>query len=223
MVGKGRLDDTATTSVGAILDKNGRYTTFSAPGYASTIPRAVGSSGLVSGYAAGDAPIEPTGFLYDPKRDELNLFTVPGALQIIPQGINGRGQLVGSVFLPNDVAYPGSPASQFGFLRDADGSMTLFQVNGLPTRARGITDAGLISGFVTSMPGEVLGFTVQRPASGGYQDLTVSADRLFSAPGAAQTFPQAIDNSGRIVGQFLDDTGGSYGFVALPESKSTKK
>jgi hypothetical protein len=73
------------------------------------------------------------------------------------------------------------------------------------------------------MPGEVLGFTVQRPASGGYQDLSVPADRLFAVPDAVQTFPQAIDNTGRIVGQFFDDNGGSYGFVALPESKSKKK
>lgn len=219
----GVLDDTPTTLIGGILDKKGQFTTFSVPGYASTVPRAIGSSGLVTGYAVADTGTDWTGFVYDPKRDEPSLFTVPGALQIIPQGINGRGQIVGSVLLPNDVAYPGSPASQYGFLRDADGSMTLFQVNGLPTRARGITDAGLVAGFVTSMPGRVLGFAVQPPAAGGYQDLSVPADRLFSAPGAVQTFPQAIDNTGRLVGQFFDDNGGSYGFVALPESKSPKK
>ena len=219
----GVLNDTPTTSIGAILDKKGRYTTFSVPGYASTIPRAVGRSGLVTGYAVDETGTDWTGFLYDPKRAELNLFTVPGALLIIPQGINGRGQLVGSVFLPDDVAYPGSPASHYGFLRDADGSITLFQVNGLPTRPRGITDAGLITGFVNPVPGEALGYTVQRPASGGYRDLSVPSDRLFSAPDAVQTAPQAIDNTGRIVGQFVDDTGGTYGFVALPESKAKKK
>lgn len=219
----GPLNDTPTTDIGAILDKKGHYTTFSVPGYASTVPRAVGSSGLVTGYAVDETGTDWTGFVYDPKREELSLFSVPGALQIIPQGINGRGQLVGGVFLPDDVAYPGSPASHYGFLRDADGSITLFRVNGLPTRARGITDAGHITGFVNPMPGETVGFTVQRPASGGYQDLSVPADRLFAVPGAAQTFPQAIDNTGRIVGQYFDDNGGSYGFVALPESKPKKK
>jgi hypothetical protein len=97
----GPLNDTPTTDIGAILDKQGRFTTFSVPGYATTVPRAVGSSGLVTGYAVDDTGTDWTGFVYDPKREELSLFTVPGALQIIPQGINGRGQLVGSVFLPN--------------------------------------------------------------------------------------------------------------------------
>jgi uncharacterized membrane protein len=204
-------------SQGAILDKKGRYTTFTIPGYASTTPHAIGPSGLVSGYAVA-GPNNWSGFLHDPAKGSTELF-LTGSLQVIPQGINARGQLVGSVALLADGAYPGSPQGQYGFVRERDGSITLFRVNGLPTRARGISDAGMVAGFVGAPS---VGFTVSAPTGGGYRDLTVPADRLFAVPGAVATFPQAIDNRGRIVGSWFGADDVQRGFVATPSSKGQK-
>lgn len=213
----GALGD-ADVSQGAILDKRGSYTTFTIPGFASTTPRAIGPTGLVSGHAI-TGPGDWSGFLYDPRTGDTVIFFA-GSLQVIPQGINARGQLVGSVVLAADGAYPGSPPGQYGFVREPDGSITLFRVNGQATRARGISDAGTITGFVGA-PGPV-GYTVATPTGGGYRDLTVPSDKLFAVPGAVQTFPQAIDNQGRIVGSWIGGDGVQRGFVATPTSKGKK-
>lgn len=209
----GALGD-ADSSQGAILDKKGRFTTFTIPGFASTTPRAVGPSGLISGYAIA-GPDDWTGFLYDPRTGSTELF-LEGSIQVIPQGINARGRLVGSVALLAGGAYPGSPQGLYGFVRDPDGTITLFRVNGLSTRARGISDAGTVTGFVGAPP---VGFTVSAPTGGGYRDLTVPAGRLFAVPGAVATFPQAIDNRGRIVGSWFGADDVQRGFVATPSGK----
>ena len=204
-------------SLGAILDKKGQYTTFAIPGFAATVARAVGPAGLVSGYAIA-GPDDWSGFLYDPGTGSTDLF-LTGSQQVIPQGINARGQLVGSVALPVDGAYPGAPAGQYGFVRERDGTLTLFRVNGLATRARGISDTGLVTGFMGSPS---VGYTAWAPTGGGYRDLTVPADTLLAVPGAVATFPQAIDNRGRIVGSWFGADNLQRGFVATPSSKSGK-
>lgn len=215
------LDDTPTSQLGAILGRNGSYTTFAVSGYAYTQPRGVGASGLVTGFASNEDGSH-TGFLYDPLRGESTLFDVAGSRQIIPQGINGRGQVVGSVNLPAGAAYAGSPAGQYGFVRQPSGAMTLFRVNGSPTRARGISDAGLVVGFTSTDDGNFQGFTVPAPGGSGFQALTVPASGLVVVPGAVSTFPQGIDNAGRIVGGMIDADGNQHGFVALPPSKAAK-
>ena len=213
----GPLGDIAANQ-GAILDKKGRYTTFTIPGFPATTPRAIGPTGLVSGYVIA-GPGDWSGFLYDPATGDAEFF-LTGSPQVIPQGINARGQLVGSVGLVADGAYPGSPPGQYGFVREPGGSITLFRVNGQPTRARGISDAGMVTGFVGA-PSPV-GFIVPAPKGGGYLDLAVPPNTLFVVPGAVQTLPQAIDNRGRIVGSWIGEDGVQRGFVATPSRKGKK-
>lgn len=200
-------------SQAAILRKNGRYTTFAIPGFASIVPRGVGRSGLVSGYAIV-GPDDWSGFLHDPNTGRTELF-LTGSQQVIPQGIDVGGRLVGSVALPADGAYPGSPAGQYGFVREPDTTITLFRVNGLATRARGISDTGIVTGFAGSPS---VGYTVVAPTGGGYRDLTVPEESLFAVPGTVATFPLGIDKRGRIVGSWFGADNIQRGFVATPAS-----
>jgi hypothetical protein len=122
---------------------------------------------------------------------------------------------VGSVALPADGAYPGSPAGQYGFVREPDTTITLFRVNGLATRARGISDTGIVTGFAGSPS---VGYTVVAPTGGGYRDLTVPEESLFAVPGTVATFPLGIDKRGRIVGSWFGADNIQRGFVATPAS-----
>jgi hypothetical protein len=188
----GSLTDAAGTfESGLILDKKGRFTTFSHPAPLTNAEgRAVGTSGLVTGFAYNADFSETTGFIFDPQRNTYTDFL--DSPLTIAQGINSSGQVVGSVV---------SSGSTYGFLRDRGGAITLFQVNGAKTRARGINDSGQITGLVNG-PGGVDGFVG-----------TLSGFELLDVPGALNTSPEAIDSLGDVVGQWDDGTT-VHGFIA---------
>jgi hypothetical protein len=215
----GPLAITDEVSEGATRDKQAGYATFSIAGYATTVARAIGPSGLVSGYAIDDSGAW-TGFLHDSKSGADTLF-LSGSPQVIPQGTNGRGLLVGSVALPADGAFPGSPAGQYGFVREPDDTITLFRVNGLPTRARGLNDSGTMVGFLGNTA-TAIGFVLPAPRGGGYRDLTAGPEAQLMVPDAAGTVPQSINNAGVVVGQWFDTLFNGIGFVATPTKPKGK-
>jgi uncharacterized membrane protein len=198
--------DTGVTS-GFIFDK-GASTLFAHPGSSMTVARAISNTGLVTGYADG-ADGSVFGFLHDPATGKFVDF-MPSAFTIA-QGINGRGEIVGSATLAANVAYPGSPGGAYGFLRARNGQVTLFRVNGLPTRARGISDKGTITGFAGAS-----GFVATLPARGGFQALTIPDGDLLVVPAAVAVNPQGIDNSGNVVGIYTDENSVVHGFLAEP-------
>jgi hypothetical protein len=197
---------------GVILE-NGKYSSFAHPGSYQTFPRAIGNTGLITGYASLNDG-SSVGFIYDPKLGTFTDIMIPyGYIEaIIPQGINDLGRVVGSVYLI-DGPDPCQPNGQYGFVRETDGTVTLFRVNGVYTRARGITNAGLITGYLTEF-GEK-GFAVTLPALGGFQALTIPEIELLSVPftGATDTLAEGIDNTGHIVGTWLQP-GAEHGFIA---------
>jgi hypothetical protein len=194
----GSVSDAAFTYThGVILDKNGSATTFIHPApYTNAQARAIGPSGLVTGSASDDPFTTSIGFIYDPKRNTYIDFVPTTVGFTIAQGINGRGDVVGSTSSPDDV---------ISFLRDSGGAITFFKVNGAPTRARGLSDSGQIVGFINGDAG-LEGFV--GTLSGGFA--------LVNVPGATDTFAQGIANSGTIVGQYYDADGNGHGFVATP-------
>jgi hypothetical protein len=205
-------------AVGVILD-HGKYTTFSYPGSKLTYPRAIGNTGLVTGYASFDDQ-GVLGFIYDSKRGSFIDIVVPSmsVAAIIPQGINGRGDVVGSVYLV-DPCRPEDQWGQYGFVRAADGTVTLFRINGAWTRARGITDAGLITGYLTEFGVGENGFAFMLPAlGGGFQALTIPETELLSVPfpGATDTLAEGIGNTGHIVGNWLLQHDAGHAFIATP-------
>lgn len=219
-------DEVTFSESGFILDKKGKFTVFSYPGLDNTESRAIDNAGRVSGYAFQNDFSDFTGFIYDPERDNFIDIRIPNSVFVVAQGINNRGDVVGSVNLVADGACTGCPASQYGFLRSSSGTITLFQVNGVGnrTRARGITDSGRITGDfrdpsdLAHGPG-AQGFVTNLVADGGFHLLHITAADLVNFPGAAETTPEGIDNSGRIVGIVTDADGTFRGFVATPTNE----
>ena len=137
----------------AIRDKKGNITTFVPPSWtvgSFCQARGVNSKGKVSGFLRDEPFDNWLGFIYDPKKDTYEEF-LPSS-QTFAVGINAQGQNVGSVTLDADEAYPGTSAGSYGYLRQKDGSVKYFAISesqGVPgwTRARGISENGLISGW----------------------------------------------------------------------------
>lgn len=211
-------DGTVTTDVGFLLYQ-GAFTFFAHPGALQTQGRAIGNSGLVTGFSNNSAG-NYIPFLYDPTHNSFVDITFPGLLPFpafsTAQGINGKGEVVGNFNLDPNSVYAGSPRGSYGFLRDSSEKITLFRVNGYRTRARGITESGRIAGFVTDDTEKNRGFVVTLKARGGFQALTIPDSDLLDPPGSVETFVSGIDELGRVSGNWTDAGGGVHGFLATP-------
>jgi uncharacterized membrane protein len=207
-----------TTNSGFIRDKNGNFTVFSHPdAVSSTKPRGINNKGLVTGFR-DDLNGFTVGFIYDPKRGTFTDLN-PTSFFTIAQGINSRGEVVGSSNF--DVANDpcpglGNPFRRYGWSRATDGTVTYFEVNGSHTSARGINDEGSIVGFfIDSDDGKSKGFKVELDGS-PCQSLTITGGDVLEFPGAEATFLGGIKNSGAVVGSF-DDPTNTHGFIATPQ------
>ena len=201
---------------GIILDK-GAFSFFSTPGWAYTESRGISDNGqLVTGYGADSSLSNYVGFIYDTQDNRFIEF-LP-SIFTIAQGINSHKQVVGNVQLDPSVAYPGAPAGGYGFLRQPNGDVVLFRVNGaINNRGRGINNSGLITGFFTDTSTHVnRGFVAQVAVAPAYQDVTVQGDALLDVPGAGGTIAEAINNSGHVAGTWFDAAGNYHGFFAAP-------
>ena len=186
------------------------YSFFTQPGWTDTQARAIGNSGLVTGYStigSGFGLGESVGFIYDPSKPPGQQFTniVPAAntTVIIAQGINAAGQVVGGFKVQGF-------GSQTAFLREPNGTINTFRINNGSTGARGINDNGLIAGFVilpTSTPMAFVG------DSSGFQLLQCPA-RICN--GVTGTGAEGINNAGQVVGSWFDAADGLHGFIATP-------
>ena len=141
---------------------------------------------------------------------------VPSFLTI-PHGINSTGVIVGDARFEDDpCGGQGIPGSRYGWVRNRDGSVVLFQINGQNTRARGISDAGFITGAVNDpLTGGIKGFVTKAPKT-NCQPISIASDDLLQPAGAFAVFPEGITNSGDVVGLFFDDSG-HHGFIATTQ------
>lgn len=212
-----------TTRSGFILDKKGNFTVFAHPdAISSTEPRGVNNKGLITGFRDRPYPLGGNtifAFVYDPKNDTYtDVIPESDHDQSIAQGINSKGEVVGSAFFLDalDPCNPGNIGySRYGWLRTKDGTVTYFQVNGNRTAPRGIDNSGTIVGFaIDPFDGKTKGFKVDLDGS-QCQSITVATNDLIEPFGAEATFPQAIKNSGAIVGSYNSATN-SHGFIATP-------
>ena len=221
MVGSVVSLDGLTTSA-FIRDNDGNITVFDHPDAVSfTQARAVNNDGLVTGFR-NDISVLGAGFIYEP---ETGTFTdlIPTSVFTIAQGITSKGDIVGSaVFLPDDdpcgTQPPGLADSvRYGWVRTTDGNVTYFDVNGLRTSARGITNSGVIAGFVqypfTNMG---RGFVTELDGT-QCQAITIAEEDLLEFPGAFFTIAHGVTQSGDVVGWYERELGIIGGFIATPQ------
>jgi uncharacterized membrane protein len=212
----GETQDEGATEFAFVL-KQGAFELLSRPGSRTfTEARAVNAHGLVSGYALNDSDGTYSGFIYDPVSNEWT--DVLPSFVTIAQGLNGRDEVVGNVFEDAGTVCPACQAGPYGFIRAPSGFVAIFTVDGYPTSARGITDAGTITGFVAVGNDEV-GFVIPAPKRAGFQTLRVPAKDFVRFPGAADTFPEGISDDGTLAGFWTDASGTSHGFIAAPCSR----
>lgn len=188
---------------GFIRDKDGTYTVFSHPGSTFTEARAINDAGLVTGYA--DTPDGyVTGFVYD-SRTRAFTDLVPSCFTVA-QGINSQGEIVGSAIFNPAFGCPspdGSLVGTYAWVRSKSAAITFFRVNGSSTVARGINEAGSITGSI-SLPGGISKGFVTTVAAASAGAVAIADGDLLAFPGHQQTNPEAINDSGAISGITFD-------------------
>jgi len=195
-----------------IRSKNGVYAAFMHPGSTFTNFRGINEHGVIAGHADdGDLLV---GFIYDSASDTYVEFLA--SPETVAHAINNRGDVVGSVFLDAGVACAQCPAGIYGFLRTAGGAFRFFRVNGADTRARGLSDSGVIAGQVDTDTG-VASF-VTRIQGLPYEAITIPGASLLQFPRSSFTIAEGINNKGDVVGVYLDADFASHGFVARQSS-----
>ena len=217
----GSVFDSSGMTRGFIRDHTGVETVFAHPDATFfTQARGINSRGLVTGFR--DSGFFSVGFIYDPA--SATFTDIVPSLFTIAQGINARGDVVGSAqFSPEqDPCESPGASGRYGWLRTQQNAVSYFTVNGMPTSARGVDDSGTVAGFFTKTAtdetetDERLGFVTVLSGT-PCQDITINEEDLLVFPGAKETFPQGITNSGVIAGQFTDQDDVSHGFIARPE------
>jgi probable HAF family extracellular repeat protein len=198
-----------TPESGFVLS-GGVYSIFTHPGWANTAGRAIGPSGLVTGIASnpapgGDGTVSGIGYIYNPATGSFTDIVVPGFAVTLAQGMNAAGQVVGNTW---NADAAGNLFGGTAYLREANGTISTFNLLGAPTRARGINDTGLITGFI--------GGGVQQGFVG-----TSSGFEFLAIPGAHGLGGQGINNAGQVAGLFTDAAGNTHGFIATPASLPT--
>jgi len=203
----GNVEPSDNNSRTGYLFWNGHYRSFfSYPGHQFTYVRGMNNARTVVGYAYNLTPcndfpgcenqVDTVGFSYNPfTKAFTQLAAFPDNSLSIVQGINTSGQIVGDT-------------DGTSFVRDpVTGVLTYFTVNGNYTAARGINDAGVITGYVFLSNGALQTF-VGNPSQG----FTV----VPSQPGSASSGGEAINNSGQIVGFYSSATSSFLSYIASP-------
>jgi hypothetical protein len=195
-----------SNSVGFVLNGS-TYTFFAHPSRTYTDVRGIGPTGIVAGVAEdvdelGNAS-NSIGFTYDPVSGVFTDIVVPGSSSVIAQGVNTAGTVVGNAFLVS--------GGFIAFIRDPNtGALSYFDLGPHPhgprTRARGITDSGLMVGFTKDISVGLFGTFVGTPSS--YQ--------LLHRDLIGDTYGEGINDLGQVVGLMDYGDGFTHGFFASP-------
>ena len=203
------------------------YRFFRQQGFTNTEPRAISNSGLITGYSYNDptgVPQTTSGFVYNPAG--AGTFTVVNGPEYVTgfsivQGMNSSGRITGDSRLAD-------PTQRYGYVWQlgplGDGALTLapflarFTIGEVGTgvrpaartAARGINDAGDITGF-TSQGGTNVGF-VGSDAKGFRLLVPPGGD----ATGAVSTC-QGINNARQVVCGVTDASSNTRDFIGSPE------
>jgi hypothetical protein len=170
-------------------------------------------SGLVVGMSYQDSG-EYAGWIYDPSTGIFTDATPPGSVFTVVQGINRFGRISGSALDANLGKYAfiwqqGSSGGAAELVPFLDRVI----LEGVFTNARGINDAGVITGFLQNVGSNAQSVGFVGNATEGYQ--------LLFPPGAAAaaaTYCSAINNFGQVACDVQDAAGNSLGaFIGTPQ------
>jgi len=160
---------------------------------------ALNSSGVMAGtYPDALNPTRRRGFLRDNAGHFTSFDAIDGDRGTNPAAINASGQVTGSYVNANDEEFP--------FLRDSDGTITLFYVGTDQAVATGIDDLGVVVGFVYSATSLN---SFERDAAGDITILTLPISNVGSTA-------VGINLSGRVVGTYYDAAGAVHGWLMTP-------
>jgi hypothetical protein len=191
--------NSAGTVVGAVGFSDGHeegfiligstYKIFARPGWANTEPRFIASSELVTGWSFPNDSGPSAGFVYDPATDTFTDATPAGSVSTIVQGMNKFGVISGNGVDPTLGEY--GVIWQLGEF--AQGKRTVpflerFTVANEAGRARGINDAGLVVGYLSS-------------GKAGFVGNPLLGFRLLHVPGStggSKTVCEGINNLGQV-------------------------
>jgi len=176
-------------SHGFIRRKEGTITTFDGPsGPPGTIANSINENGVIAGATGFNA------FLLR-KGGTFTVFNVPDAIRTVAVSINRIGAIAGS--------YYDASGAIHGFVRNASGTITKFDI---PFNFGGVVsmnDLGTITGVV---------YDVENSVSHGFVRDPQGTISTFDAAQYATTFVQGINNEGAIVGYYYG-VGNYHGFV----------
>ena len=189
----------ASGSYGFLWDAVTGFTTFNVPG-AQTSPSvfAINGSGVVTG-SYYDANYNAHGYVRFPSGKIETFVGSDDAVTTWPTAINASGQVTG---------YVDTPTSSRGFVRDPDGTITLF-LSGTQGHAypRGINNSGYIVGYIRQTTGPSIPF--ERDPLGNVTFLQLPHPLLNNDP-------QGIDEDGTIVGWYTDANISKHGWRLIP-------
>lgn len=208
---------------------DGTFTTFDAPdagstspGFEGTIPSSINANGDVAGVYI-DANHAYHGFVRSAADGTITEFDAPGASTAANRGtaplaINDSGQVVG-VYTTGAL---GTPSTDYGFLRAADGTITTLTEPdaGSGENARGdkqgteaiaINDSGEITGQYIDSDNIAHGFVLS--ASGVYTSFDPPGSTTTNPSEPTGTIPSRIDAAGDVTGNYTDSSGVRHGFV----------
>lgn len=214
----GMLAGQATPAAGgpdqAFVFSGGVFSFVSHPlaGLPNTFARGINNEGIVSLwisnysngrtgtgiYNPGPSTLYPAGFteIQAPPFSDGRL-----SVRTVVSQMNDAGRVVGSA------QYGGH--GSFGLIHDPDGTTSIFRVNGVQTRARGINNHGDIAGLVDD-PAQAVFKGFVRTSAG---DLMVRCPELNAED---EIFPESINDKGIVTGVATDTALNQHGFVAYP-------
>jgi uncharacterized membrane protein len=143
---------------------------------------------FVVSVTAADAP---------PLTFKFTTINVPGAIQTIPSGVNNSGVVVGE--------YQDKSQGWYGYILDGKKLTKLDDPNGIDTACVGINLNGAIAivGNYENFDGRITGFLYQ---NGKFKDIPGPASAIAS-------YAFGTNDSGEIVGSYLDSAGVTHGFL----------
>ena len=185
------------TNYQGFLIHNGALTTINAPGASTTFLSAINDLGQIVGFTNGANGFLLSSGIYTP-------INVPGAAETYPEGINNAGEVVGWYGLNgvNEGAY---------LFTEKNGvyttpSLPAFFPSGSPI---------VFEGLGISNNGQIVGFYDAPTGGQGFID-SDGVFTSFNVPGSLVTFPEGINDSGQIAGNYAPTGASEYGFVATP-------